>query len=267
MPLISEAVRGEGAVLVNEKGERFMAGTPGEDLAPRDVVARAVFAEWAREGGSAGLDVRHFAPGAFAKRFPTIHRVLGEYGLNPEQAPIPVRPATHYHMGGVKVDKAGRTSVPGLWAAGEVACTGLHGANRLASNSLLEAAVCGRLVAEGVTGLSADVAAREADIALPALSENGAIAAIRTAMNRDVGVVRDEAGLARAIAALSALRRETAGTVAEDSVSLALLIARAAERRKESRGAHFRSDAAPQTEPALHSSSRWDELAEAQDSD
>ncbi len=262
MPLISEAVRGEGAVLVNEKGERFMAGTPGEDLAPRDVVARAVFAEWAREGGSAGLDVRHFAPGAFAKRFPTINRVLGEYGLNPETTPIPVRPATHYHMGGVKVDKAGKTSVSGLWAAGEVACTGLHGANRLASNSLLEAAVCGRLVAEDVAGLNAEVPARETDVALPAPPEDGAVAEIRAVMNRDVGVVRDQAGLERAVGTLAALRRKTAGTAAEDAAALALLIARAAERRKESRGAHFRSDAPPRTEPAAHSTSQWDELAE-----
>jgi L-aspartate oxidase len=262
MPLISEAVRGEGAVLVNEKGERFMAGTPGKDLAPRDVVARAVFAEWAREGGSAGLDVRHFAPGAFAKRFPTIHGVLGEYGVDPERTPIPVRPAAHYHMGGVKVNKAGRTSVSGLWAAGEVACTGLHGANRLASNSLLEAAVCGRLVAEDITGLNADAPARETDITVPAMVENGAIAEIRAVMNRDVGVVRNQAGLEHAVATLSALRRKTAGTAAEDSVSLALLIARAAERRKESRGAHFRSDALPQTEPPRHSASRWEELTE-----
>jgi L-aspartate oxidase len=240
-----------------------MAGTPGKDLAPRDVVARAVFAEWARDGGSAGLDVRHFASGAFANRFPTIYRVLGEYGLDPEQTPIPVRPATHYHMGGVKVDKAGRSSVSGLWAAGEVACTGLHGANRLASNSLLEAAVCGRLVAEDVAGLSAEVAARETDIRVPASVENGAITEIRAIMNRDVGVVRDEAGLTRAIAALGVLRRKTAGTAAEDSVGLALLMARAAERRKESRGAHFRSDAEPQSEPALHSTSHWDELADA----
>jgi L-aspartate oxidase len=165
-------------------------------------------------------------------------------------------------MGGVKVDKAGKTSVPGLWAAGEVACTGLHGANRLASNSLLEAAVCGRLVAEDVTGSSAEVAAREAEMTLPAAIENGAIAEIRAVMNRDVGVIRDEAGLRRAIAALNALRRHTAGTISEDSVGLALLIARAAERRKESRGAHFRSDAEPRMEPARHSESRWDELAE-----
>jgi len=240
-----------------------MAGTPGEDLAPRDVVARAVFAEWAKEGGSAALDVRHFAPSAFAKRFPTINRVLADYGLDPEQTPIPVRPAAHYHMGGVKVDRAGRSSLTGLWAAGEVACTGLHGANRLASNSLLEAAVCGRLVAEDIAGRSAEAPSQDADPTVAALGENGILAAIRATMNRDVGVVRDQAGLQRAIARLSLLRREATGTAGEDSVSLALLIARAALHRTESRGAHFRSDALPQTGKAEHSVSRWDELAEA----
>jgi len=263
MPLISEAVRGEGAVLVNGLGERFMAGTPGEDLAPRDVVARAVFAEWAKTGGSAALDVRHFAPGAFAERFPTINRVLADYGLDPEQTPIPVRPAAHYHMGGVKVDRAGKTSLAGLWAAGEVACTGLHGANRLASNSLLEAAVCGRLVAEDIAGRAAEAPSQAAEPAVPSPGENGALKAIRAIMNRDVGVVRDHAGLERAIARLSLLRREATGTAEEDSLSLALLIGRAALRRTESRGAHFRSDATPQTDPAQHSTSRWDELAEA----
>ena len=252
MPLISEAVRGEGAVLVNARGERFMAGTPGEDLAPRDVVARAVFAEWAKEGGSAALDVRHFAPGAFARRFPTIHSVLSEYGLDPEHKPIPVRPAAHYHMGGVKVDWMGKTNVPGLWAAGEVACTGLHGANRLASNSLLEAAVCGRLVAEDIAGVTGTAVSPTTDQAVPAAIENGAIAAIRQTMNLNVGVVRDQAGLKHAIATLNALRYKTAGTVAEDSVALALLIARAAERRKENRGAHFRSDGEAQVEPTQH---------------
>jgi L-aspartate oxidase len=226
-------------------------------------VARAVFAEWAKDGGSAALDVRHFAPGAFAKRFPTIHSVLSEYGLDPERTPIPVRPAAHYHMGGVKADESGRTSIPGLWAAGEVACTGLHGANRLASNSLLEAAVCGRLVAEDISGNPDTAISQTTDQAVPATIENGAIATIRRTMNRDVGVVRDQAGLERAIATLSALQHETTGTAAEDSAALALLIARAAERRKESRGAHFRSDGQPQTEPARHSTSRWEELSAA----
>jgi L-aspartate oxidase len=164
-------------------------------------------------------------------------------------------------MGGVKVDKAGRTSVTGLWAAGEVACTGLHGANRLASNSLLEAAVCGRLVAEDLAGLRAAPFSQTTDQPVPVMRENGAIGMIRDLMNRDVGVVRNQAGLDHAIAGLGTLLRETAGTTAEDSVALSLLIARAAERRKESRGAHFRSDGKPQTEPAEHSTSRWEELS------
>jgi len=260
MPLVSEAVRGEGAVLVDADGNRFMTGTPGGDLAPRDVVARAVFAEWAKEGGRAALDVRHFAPGTFARRFPNINRVLGDYGIDPERTPIPVRPAAHYHMGGVGVDAVGRSTVEGLWACGEVACTGLHGANRLASNSLLEAAVCGRLAAEDIGGRSAEAAAAPVEDRDPARPDSAAINTIRDVMNRDVGVVRDAAGLSRAVSRLEALRHETKGSAAEDAASVALLIALAAERRKESRGGHFRSDAAAPTEPPAHSGSRWSEL-------
>ncbi len=261
MPLISEAVRGEGAVLVDAQGNRFMADTPGGDLAARDVVARAVFAQWAKEGGSAALDVRHFALGAFAARFPNINRVLADHGLNPERTPIPVRPAAHYHMGGVKVDETGRTSVEGLWACGEVACTGLHGANRLASNSLLEAAVCGRLVAEDIAGSAAPTPKTNTEQAPIEPGKGLIIPAIRELMDRDVGVVRNEAGLQRAISRLSALRAEADGAVAEDAVATALLIALAAERRKESRGAHFRSDASAPVELPAHSTSHWSDLA------
>ncbi len=262
MPLISEAVRGEGAVLVEADGNHFMAGIPGGDLAARDVVARAVFAEWAKDGGSAALDVRHFSPGMFAARFPNIHRVLAEYGLNPETTPIPVRPAAHYHMGGVKVDAAGRTSVPGLWAAGEVACTGLHGANRLASNSLLEAAVCGRLAAEDIAGLDASSTDHTREPALPEnVTGDDVMPTIRALMDRDVGVVRDRSGLERAIGQLEAFRKAANGTAAEDPIAVALLIARAAERRGENRGAHFRSDAGPTIDPAQHSLSSLSELS------
>jgi L-aspartate oxidase len=257
MPLISEAVRGEGAVLVDANGERFMTDIPGGDLAARDIVARAVFAEWAK-GGSAALDVRHFEGGAFAERFPNIHRVLASHGLNPETTPIPVRPAAHYHMGGVKVDATGRTSVDGLWAAGEVASTGLHGANRLASNSLLEAAVCGRMAAEDIAGISQG--AKVPDVEQPDIRADGAaiIAATRELMDQDVGVVRDRTCLENAIARLGGFGSEAAGTTAEDTVALAALIARAALNRTESRGAHFRSDAEPAVEPPLHSLSRWE---------
>ncbi len=261
MPLVSEAVRGEGAILVNEAGERFMAGTQGGDLAPRDVVARGVFAQWARVGGSAALDVSHFAPGAFAARFPNISRVLNDYGLNPERRAIPIRPAAHYHMGGVNVDAASRTSIEGLWACGEVACTGLHGANRLASNSLLEAAVTGRLAAEDIAGLTIPAGGQTTEPASIVVGPDiGVLAAVREIMDRDVGVVRDGVAMAGAAARLEAFRERSLGTAAEDPISVALLIARAALRRQESRGAHFRSDAVAQSEPAEHSMSNWDEL-------
>jgi L-aspartate oxidase len=262
MPLISEAVRGEGAILIDAQGDRFMADVPGGDLAARDIVARAVFNQWAG-GGSAALDVRHWPAGKFAGRFPTIHAVLAEYGLDPERDPIPVRPAAHYHMGGVRVDAAGRTTVPGLWACGEAACTGLHGANRLASNSLLEAAVCGRFAAEDVAGISQGSA-------MPALANSvslkagdaGIYAALRSIMDLNVGVVRDGARLKQGMALLQELHRNAAGTMAQDDIAAAMLIARAAECRSESRGAHFRSDAtAPSPSPA-HSISYWSELDE-----
>jgi L-aspartate oxidase len=255
MPLISEAVRGEGAVLVNGEGRRFMDGTPGGDLAPRDIVARAVFAEWAK-GGSAALDVRHFAPGAFAARFPNIHGVLTKFGIDPETTPIPVRPAAHYHMGGVRAGVTGRTSIDGLWTAGEVACTGLHGANRLASNSLLEAAVCGRLAAEDIAGMSLRETAPRAEEPTARADGTAIFAALREIMNRDVGVVRDGPGLGRAVETFGKLREQATGTIAEDAAAVAALIAEAALRRTESRGAHFRSDAGPQTAPA-HSESHW----------
>ena len=152
MPLISEAVRGEGAVLVDEFGRRIMAGVdPRGDLAPRDVVARAVYREM-RAGRSIFLDCRAEPGSGFAERFPTIFAACTAAGIDPRSAPIPIAPAAHYHMGGISVDKHGRASLAGLWACGEASATGLHGANRLASNSLLEALVFPRRVARDVAG-------------------------------------------------------------------------------------------------------------------
>jgi L-aspartate oxidase len=139
MPLISEAVRGEGAVLIDEAGERVMADCSRADLEPRDVVARAVWWHLA-EGHRVFVDARSALGARFGERFPSIAARCRAAGLNPAVEPIPVRPAAHYHMGGIAVDEAGRSSIDGLWACGEAAATGLHGANRLASNSLLEAA-------------------------------------------------------------------------------------------------------------------------------
>lgn len=260
MPLISEAVRGEGAVLVDGEGNRFMTGIAGGDLAPRDVVAREVFAQWAK-GGSAALDARHWPAGKFAQRFPNIYAVLAAHGIDPELRPIPVRPAAHYHMGGVTVDRHGRTTVAGLWACGEVASTGLHGANRLASNSLLEAAVCGRLVAESVAGI--DTPHRlpnAAAVPPPSLPPgNEILDRVRNIMDRDVGVVRDARGLARAIAMLERMHATPHRTAADDPLMVALMIARAALARKERRGAHWRSDAVEPIPPA-HSAMRWSDL-------
>ena len=259
MPLVSEAVRGEGAILIDAEGNPFMAGIPGRELAPRDIVARAVFAQWAK-GGSAALDVRHWPAGKFLGEFPNIYRVLAEYGLDPARDPIPVRTTAHYHMGGVKVGPTGRTDVSGLWACGEVACTGLHGANRLASNSLLEAAVCGGWAGQDVGGTITAGSTPKFGGPIPTTGDSGVISAIRDLMDADVGVIRNGTGLRRAISTLHDLRKKAAGTASEDVAAVALLIARAAERRRESRGGHFRSDAEPRTEPPVHSHSTWNEI-------
>src|SRR6476660_1728994 len=153
-PLATEALRGDGATLVNCRGERFMARIHSHaELAPRDVVARGVFAEIAA-GRGAFLDARAAIGAAFAERFPSVYASCMSAGIDPARDLIPVTPAEHYHMGGVAVDERGRTSLPGLWAAGEVASTGVHGANRLASNSLLEAVVFGARIAEDLRDMS-----------------------------------------------------------------------------------------------------------------
>src|SRR6201991_4677946 len=151
-PLATEALRGEGATLINDKGERFMlAAHPLAELAPRDIVARGVFSEIAA-GRGAFLDARE-APGArFAEKFPTVHSSCLAAGLDPARQPIPIAPAAHYHMGGIAVDRHGRSSLKGLWAGGEVSSTGAHGANRLASNSLLEAVVYAARIAGDIGG-------------------------------------------------------------------------------------------------------------------
>src|SRR5882757_6274939 len=154
MPLVTEAVRGDGAILIDDTGQRFMADQPGAELAARDIVARAVWRHRA-EGHKTFLDARKHPGKEFAQRYPVISAFCKMAGIDPATDPIPVRPAVHYHMGGIAVDIDGRSTVSGLWACGEVARTGLHGANRLASNSLMEAIVCARWVAESIEGVSA----------------------------------------------------------------------------------------------------------------
>ncbi|PDT18717.1 L-aspartate oxidase [Rhizobium sp. J15] len=236
LALVSEAVRGEGALLLNEKGERFMARIPGAELAPRDVVARAISAEIAR-GGRVFLDARDALGHRFAARFPVIAALCGEAGIDPATDLIPVRPAVHYHMGGVATDANGRSSVPGLWVAGEAAATGLHGANRLASNSLLEAAVMGMRAARDLSGAPANRAGSIIAGNLPAPAD---ASLVRPIVSRHLGVLRNAGAVDGAIAALLPFAEST-GSAADPAI-VALLIAVFASLRMESRGAHARTD-------------------------
>jgi L-aspartate oxidase len=259
--LLSEALRGEGAFLVNAKGERFMERYhPLLELAPRDVVARAI----TREGmdGPVYLDMRHVATSPNARdlraRFPGISAFLAKYQLELGRDLIPVRPAAHYLMGGVRTDVHGRTSLPGLYAVGEVACTGVHGANRLASNSLLEGLVFGALAAETmVAEQGVGSRAQSSAAAVPAAEPGGVtteaaterwIAELRGLMWKHAGLLRDAAGLREAQRGLDALavtmprglfRR---ALEARNLHAVAGLIVASAQGREESRGAHYRND-------------------------
>jgi L-aspartate oxidase len=237
-PLVTEALRGEGAWLVNTAGERFMTGLhPDAELAPRDVVARAVHAE--REAGrGAFLDARPAVGAHFPTAFPTVFAACRSAGLDPRVAPIPVAPACHYHMGGILTDADGATTLAGLYAAGECASSGVHGANRLASNSLLEAAVFGARAGRAASrrvGAPRPLARTRKLTFLP----DEALQALRKAMSREAGVIRETAGLERLLSRLDDLgaRFPEAGPVIA-----ARLIAECALERRESRGAHFRAD-------------------------
>ncbi|HEV2363909.1 MAG TPA: L-aspartate oxidase [Caulobacteraceae bacterium] len=237
-PLATEALRGEGATLINAAGERFMERThPLAELAPRDIVARAVAAELAA-GRGAWLDGREHPGAAFPSAFPAVFAACAQRGLDPRGAPIPIAPAAHYHMGGVATDLFGRTSLPGLFAVGECAATGAHGANRLASNSLLEAAVfgerAGRAAAEApFDGVGALTRAPLAELPPEPMAE------LRQRMSAAAGVVREGAPLARLCAWIETARARY-GPAAP--LIAAGLIAEAALARRESRGAHFRAD-------------------------
>jgi L-aspartate oxidase len=236
MPLISEAVRGEGAILIDETGTRFMAGQGRAELEPRDIVARAVWRHSAA-GHRVFLDARAALGARFAEHFPGIDALCRAAGIDPATMPIPVRPAAHYHMGGIAVDQAGRSSIAGLWACGEAAATGLHGANRLASNSLLEAAVCGGWVAESVAGAPAGPERSLPPIAVPPQADPSAV---RMIMEEKVGVVRSRQSLTAAITSLLPLAQS--GGPSADPATIGLVIATAALLRNESRGGHWRSD-------------------------
>ena len=250
-PLATEALRGEGATLVNSKGERFMLALhPLAELAPRDIVARGVFAEISA-GRGAFLDATKAVGDAFATRFPTVYASCIAGGIDPARRPIPIAPAVHYHMGGVAVDARGRSSIDGLWAGGEVSCTGAHGANRLASNSLLEAVVFSARIAEDIDGRSfAARALVTADSLHNGAMPPSAEASLRALMSSHVGVIRDGDDLADAIGTLAAMESSVQNIALRNMATAALIVATAAWSRRESRGAHFRSDY-PAENPAL----------------
>lgn len=258
LPLVTEALRGEGAILVDDLGHRFMpAIDPLAELAPRDVVARAIRAQQ-ESGRRVLLDATQVVGAAFPDRFPTVWGHCRARGIDPRIEAIPVTPAAHYVMAGVAVDGSGRTSLPGLWACGEVTSSGVHGANRLASNSLLEALVYGEVVAEDIessslpsptlAGSRSEIVLREAPVEAVARSKDPR-AEIRELMWRDVGLIRSRAGLSAALSSLedrrgvlASLAADTRGLETRNLWTLARLVAAAALAREESRGAHFRSD-------------------------
>jgi L-aspartate oxidase len=271
-PLVSEAVRGEGAHLVDADGTRFMLGQHElAELAPRDIVAKAITRRM-RETGAAHmyLDARHFGARMWAERFPTILAACRAHGIDPVTEPIPVAPAAHYASGGVRTDLHGRTTVAGLYACGEAACTGVHGANRLASNSLLEGLVFAERIAAdvvarlagGTTGPSADTDTAPAAPPLPQ-GEPGPLLAsearfeVQRIMTAGAGVLRSADSLAGAAGALERLHTaaveayERDGKTAEPCVEtweatnlglVARVLVAAARRREETRGCHWRED-------------------------
>lgn len=241
MPLVSEAVRGEGATLIDESGSRIMADQPCEDLEPRDVVARALWRHLKR-GHQVFLDARSVLGRRFASRFPGISAICLAAGIDPAREPIPVRPAAHYAMGGIAVDLNGRSTVEGLWACGEASCTGLHGANRLASNSLLEAIVMARAVAADVAGTRLTGSRREPLV--PATRSVFASARapdfIRRFMSEKVGIERDRSSLREAMEELAPMAFSSDAWA--DPALVGFMIAASALRREESRGTHWRTD-------------------------
>jgi L-aspartate oxidase len=241
-------------------GEPVMAGVhPMGDLGPRDVVARAVFRRARETGRDVVMSLAHLDPVRVRARFPEVAALCAAHGIDLATDPVPVTPAAHYAMGGVLTDLNGRTTVPGLWAVGECASTGLHGANRLASNGLLEAAVLGRRAADDVAGGSRGAAPGDRAEPMPLVLGDADGPAVRRAIGRIMwegcGLERDADGLATAAARLHALPTPAdAGTAG--MLEMARLVVTAATAREESRGAHFRTDF-PEPDPSLARRMCW----------
>ncbi len=268
--LLSEAMRGEGGVLRNISGERFMLRYDERlELAPRDIVSRSIVAEMRRTGSRhVFLDMTELDAEFLRVRFPKIDATCSALGLDITQDLLPVSPASHYCMGGVRTDLWGRTTVPGLYAAGEVSCTGVHGANRLASNSLLEGLVFGARAGEAAvkdSGRWSVVSGRPMNVNESAIrNPRSAIAtAVRKRVKRvmweRVGILRDASALRRAIAEFDQISKSSLSTSSRNFVTLATLVAKAALWREESRGGHFRTDFPEQSEQfRVHSIQKMD---------
>ena len=241
-PLATEALRGEGAVLIDDRGVRFMTAIHKDaELAPRDIVARAIHRQ-ITAGHKVFLDCRTAIGAEFPHHFPTVYAACAAAGIDPVLAPIPVAPAAHYHMGGIASDAQGRSSLPGLWAVGECASTGLHGANRLASNSLLEGLIFGARVADDVRGTLQAGSLRGLPPAPPRFASPAPPHVLRAAMSRDVALERDAAGLCAALDVIARLENTSSEPALLNMAAAAKLVTAAALAREESRGGHWRSD-------------------------
>ncbi len=250
-PLATEAIRGDGAYLVNQNEERFMLGVhPENELAPRDLVAQNLFKQ-IEQGNSVFLDCRKVSS-VFETKYPQVASYCQAAGLNPKKDLLPILPVAHYHIGGVKTDLEGKTSIEGLWCCGEVAATGIHGANRLASNSLLESMVFGRIVAKNINNIpikrvnkiNPDFIRMHKEKTKNRIRAKKYIWQLRSSMMRNIGIVRNHSSIVRGLHDILKIERESKGLSAKlnDMILVSKFIIIGAYLRKESRGCHLRSD-------------------------
>mgnify|MGYP001176002839 FL=1 len=252
-PLATEAIRGEGALLVNQNNERFMFEVhPNNELAPRDIIAQNIFKQ-IEKGNSVFLDCRNKIFKNFKDRFPQVYSYCIKADINPEEELIPIIPVAHYHIGGVKTNLKGQTSIRGLWCCGEVAATHVHGANRLASNSLLESLVFGKIVAKEINSQPIE---KERELISPSFiktykekTKNKIMAKkyiwqLRSSMMRNLGIVRNKVSILRGLTEIIKIERESRGLSAKlnDMILVSKFIIIGAFKRMESRGCHLRSD-------------------------